>query len=108
MALMEEEQPGRFTWSLVDTSTDEGLTRLRALRQGAGRRIPVPSITADGVVIFDALPDLEDLDDWMSANLPAASDAARSDAPPEHMSSPDTSSDAARSNAPPNRKDPAS
>lgn len=81
MALMEEEHPGRFTWSLIDTTTDEGLTRLRALRPAAGRRIPVPSIMVDGVVIFDAVPDLDDLDDWMSANLPEPPAAERSDAP---------------------------
>lgn len=67
---MEEEHGGRFTWAVVDVTTSEGLAQLRRLRPRAGRQIPVPSILADGALIFDTVPDLEDLDEWMAANLP--------------------------------------
>lgn len=85
---MQEQHPGGFTWSLVDTTTPEGLSRLRRLRRGASGQIPVPSILADGEVVFPAVPDLEDLDDWMTANLPAGdadpptTPGAADDAPP--------------------------
>jgi hypothetical protein len=69
MELMEEEHPGLFTWSTLDVTTKAGVKRLRRIRPVAGRQIPVPSILVDGQILFDHIPDLEDLDDWFTANL---------------------------------------
>jgi hypothetical protein len=69
MALLEEIHGGGFTWATVDTSTEKGKGRLDELRRGSGQPVPIPAIVADGRVVFDHLPDLEDVDDWLTRRL---------------------------------------
>jgi hypothetical protein len=69
MELLEEIHGGGFTWATVDTSTEKGKARLEELRRGSGRQVPVPAIVAEGRVVFDHLPDLEDVDDWLRQQL---------------------------------------
>jgi len=72
MELLEGEHPDQFTWTVLDVSTQEGLKRLQRLRPMAGRQIPIPAILVDGQILFDHVPDLEDLNDWLTANLAPA------------------------------------
>lgn len=65
MEELEEEHPERFTWSVVDVSTKEGVKRLQELRPGAGRQIPVPGVLVDGSVVFDNIPEMEEFTLWL-------------------------------------------
>lgn len=62
---LEAEHPQRFTWSVVDASTREGVKRLQELRLGAGRQIPVPGVMVDGQITFDRIPDMDEFTDWL-------------------------------------------
>ena len=57
---LEADQPGYFTWSVVDVSTREGIKRLQELRPNTGRQIPVPGVVVDGEIIFDSIPDMDE------------------------------------------------
>jgi hypothetical protein len=69
MELLEEIHGGGFTWATVDTSTEKGKGRLEELGHGSGGHIPVPAVVADGRIVFDHLPDLEDVDEWLRERL---------------------------------------
>ena len=62
---LEEEHPDRFTWSVVDASTRDGVKRLQELRPGAGRQIPVPGVLVDGQITFDPIPEMEEFTVWL-------------------------------------------
>ncbi|GAB4247743.1 MAG: hypothetical protein Kow00129_08340 [Thermoleophilia bacterium] len=65
MAELEDEHPGRFTWTLIDVSTREGVKRLQELRPAAGRQIPVPGVLVDGQIIFENIPEMEEFNAWL-------------------------------------------
>jgi hypothetical protein len=62
---LEAEQPGYFTWSVVDVSTREGIKRLQELRPSTGRQIPVPGVVVDGEITFDRIPDMDEFTEWL-------------------------------------------
>lgn len=62
---LEAEQPGHFTWSVVDVSTREGVKRLQELRPSTGRQIPVPGVVVDGEITFDRIPDMDEFTEWL-------------------------------------------
>ena len=62
---LEADQPGYFTWSVVDVSTREGIKRLQELRPNTGRQIPVPGVVVDGEIIFDSIPDMDEFTEWL-------------------------------------------
>lgn len=65
MAELEREHAGRFTWTMVDVSTREGVKRLQELRPATGRMIPVPGVLVDGVIEFDSIPETEEFREWL-------------------------------------------
>ncbi len=69
MEEIEDEQPGRFTWTVVDVSTKEGVKRLQELRPSAGRQIPVPGVLVDGAIVFEAIPQMDEFVTWLDAQV---------------------------------------
>ena len=51
----------RLTWAMVDSSTREGIERLRELYTRLDTRIAVPSILINEQVAFDHIPDEDSL-----------------------------------------------
>jgi len=66
MAAIETENPGRFTWTMLDASTRDGVKRLQELRPAAGRQIPVPGVLMDGEIVFDNIPEMEEFSEWLA------------------------------------------
>jgi hypothetical protein len=50
-----------LSWSVIDTSTPEGVQRLRDVRRAVGRRVPVPAILIAGSIGFEGIPEEEEL-----------------------------------------------
>ncbi len=71
MAEIETEHPGRFTWTMLDASTREGVKRLQELRPVAGRQIPVPGVLMNGEIVFDNIPEMEEFSDWLAGQTHA-------------------------------------
>jgi hypothetical protein len=69
MEEIQEEQPGRFTWTVVDVSTKDGVKRLQELRPGAGRMIPVPGVLVDGAIVFDSIPQMDEFIEWLDGRV---------------------------------------
>lgn len=69
---LEAEQPGYFTWSVVDVSTREGIKRLQELRPSTGRQIPVPGVVVDGEITFDRIPDMDEFTEWLQERTSVA------------------------------------
>ncbi len=69
MEEIEEEQPGRFTWTVVDVSTKDGVKRLQELRPAAGRQIPVPGVLVNGSIVFDSIPQMDEFVEWLDGQV---------------------------------------
>lgn len=65
MEALQQEHPGRFTWSVVDISTRDGVNQLRELRPRCGRMVPVPGVVVGDQIIFDHIPEMEEFAAWL-------------------------------------------
>ena len=69
MEEIQVEQPGRFTWTVVDVSTKDGVKRLQELRPAAGRLIPVPGVLVNGAIVFDSIPQMDEFVEWLDGQV---------------------------------------
>jgi hypothetical protein len=64
-----QENPGTFSFSVVDASTRDGVKRLQELRPGCGRQIPVPGVLVNGQIVFDRIPEMEEFQAWLGDEI---------------------------------------